>query len=226
MSASRLQRIQQVLNQRQPDLTAVMAGVHKEHNVSAVMRTCDAVGAWEIHSVGQDGRLVIKRTAAAGVQRWVRLHQHPDVAEGCRALRDRGFQLVAAHLCDEAVDFREVDYTRPTALVLGREKLGVPEAALAQVDTAIRIPMAGFTDSLNVSVAAAVVLYEAQRQRLEAGLYDQRRLDDETYRRTLFEWVQPKIARYCRQRGLRYPELDDEGHVVGGIEALQGVDAS
>lgn len=222
MSARRLQRMQRVLSRRQPDLTAVMAGVHKEHNVSAVLRTCDAVGVWEAHSMGQEGRLAIKRTAAAGVQHWVRLRQHHDIADGCAMLRDRGFRLLAVHASPDAVDFRAIDYTRPTALLLGREKEGMPPEALDQADADISIPMAGFAESLNVSVAAAVVLFEAQRQRCAAGFYDQCRLDAETYRRALFEGMQPRIARYCRQHGLPYPELDDEGHVVGGLQSIGG----
>ncbi len=222
MSAERLRRMRQALMKRQPDLTVVMAGVHKEHNVSAVIRSCDAVGVPVLHSVGQESRLAIKRTASAGVTRWVKLQQHEDIATGLAQLRGEGFQLVAAHASSRAVDFRSVDYTVPTAVILGQELEGMPADAAAAADTHIAIPMAGLTESLNVSVAAAVTLYEAQRQRAAAGFYDRCRMDDETLRRTLFEWLQPKIARYCRERGLPYPELDEEGHVVGGAEAISG----
>ncbi|MDN3519679.1 tRNA (guanosine(18)-2'-O)-methyltransferase TrmH [Aquisalimonas lutea] len=217
MSATRLQRMQRALELRQPDLTVVMAGVHKEHNVSAVIRTCDAVGVPLLHSMGQEGRLAIRRTASAGVTRWVEVRQHAHIAAGLDELRGAGFQLLAAHASPGAVDFRAVDYTRASAVILGRELEGMPEEAVARADQHVRIPMAGLTESLNVSVAAAVILFEAQRQRAAAGLYDRCRLDPETYRRTLFEWMQPKIARYCRRQGLAYPELDEEGHVVGGL---------
>ncbi len=214
MSANRLQRMQSVLERRQPDLTVAMAGVNKEHNVSAVLRSCDAVGVGEAHVLGTEGRLAVKRTAASGVRRYVALRQHRELLDGCDHLQGRGFRLVAADCTEQAVDFRAVDYTRPVALVLGRELLGIPEPVMARVDATIRIPMAGLAESLNVSVAAAVVLYEAQRQRVAAGLYDRCRLDPEVYRRTLFEWLHPRIARYCRQRGLAYPELDDDGEVA------------
>lgn len=217
MSASRLQRMQRALALRQPDLTVVMAGVHKEHNVSAVIRTCDAVGVPLLHSMGQEGRLAIRRTASAGITRWVEVRQHARIVPGLDELRGEGFQLLAAHASPGAVDFRAVDYTLPSAVILGRELEGMPEEAAERADRHVRIPMAGLTESLNVSVAAAVILFEAQRQRAAAGLYDHCRLDPETYRRTLFEWMQPKIARYCRRQGLAYPELDEEGHVVGGL---------
>ncbi len=224
MTAKRLQMLQRVLDQRQPDLTVAMAGVHKEHNVSAVVRSCDAVGVPVLHSIGQDGKLAIKRTASAGITRWVKLQQHEDITASMAMLREQGFRLLAAHASAQAVDFRSVDYTQPTALILGQELEGMPPAAAAAADAHISITMAGLTESLNVSVAAAVTLYEAQRQRTAAGMYDQCRMDEQTYRRTLFEWMQPKIARYCRARGLDYPDLDDEGHVVGGAAALKAAE--
>lgn len=224
MSAERLQRMQKALRMRQPDLTVVMAGVHKEHNVSAVIRSCDAVGVPVLHSIGQDGKLAIKRTASAGITRWVTLQQHEEISAGLAMLRGQGFRLLAAHASPEASDFRALDYTRPTAVILGQELEGMPPTAVAAADAHVSIPMAGLTESLNVSVAAAVILYEAQRQRAAAGMYDRCRMDEETYRRTLFEWMQPKIARYCRARGLEYPELDDEGHVVGGAAALKAAE--
>lgn len=214
MTAKRLQLLQRVLDQRQPDLTVVMAGVHKEHNVSAVLRSCDAVGVWEAHSLGQEGRLAIKRTAAAGVQRRVRLRYHNNIAEGCRLLKQRGFTLYAAHWSERSMDFRSVDYTKPCAIVLGRELEGMPEAAAEAADAHVTIPMVGLVESLNVSVAAAVILYEAQRQREAAGMYRERRLNEATCREVLFEWMHPRIARYCRQRGMSYPELDEDGHVI------------
>ncbi len=224
MTAKRLQLLEQVLDQRQPDLTVAMAGVHKEHNVSAVLRTCDAVGVWEAHSLGQEGKLTVRRTAAAGVQRRVALRQHEDIREGCRRLLERGFLLYAAHWSERSVDFRSVDYTRPCAVLLGQELEGMPEAAVQAADAHVTIPMVGLVASLNVSVAAAVILYEAQRQREAAGMYAHPRLDENVRRETLFEWLHPRIARYCRQRGLPYPDLDQDGHVIR--ESWERIEAS
>lgn len=215
MTASRLQRMCAVLDRRQPDLGVIMAGVHKEHNVSAVLRTADAVGVLEVHSMDAVSAPALRRTAHAGVGRRVALHHHEDVEAGCARLREQGMRLYATVLSADAVDFRAVDYTGPCAIMLGAELHGVPPRAAAQADGHLTIPMMGLAESLNVSVAAAVILYEAQRQRLAAGLYDRCRLDPERYRRLLFEWMHPRIARYCRQHGLDYPEMDDDGDLAG-----------
>jgi tRNA (guanosine-2'-O-)-methyltransferase len=124
---------------------------------------------------------------------------------------------VAAHPGGAAADYREVDYTVPTALLIGTELFGVSEAALREADCQVKIPMQGMTQSLNVAVACAIVLYEAMRQRDAAGLYGGRQLDRELRDAQRFEWLHPALARYCSERGLPYPELDEEGDVVGRL---------
>ncbi|MGD8428987.1 MAG: tRNA (guanosine(18)-2'-O)-methyltransferase TrmH [Ectothiorhodospiraceae bacterium] len=215
MSATRLERLRAALDRRQPDLRVFLEGVHKPHNLSAILRTCDAVGVFRAHAVIAEGDFTFHRNASAGVGKWVDVVTHADVATGIRAMQEEGLRVCAATLSPRAVDFREVDYTRPTAVLLGAELRGVSATAEALVDEHIVIPMDGLGQSLNVSVAAAVILFEAQRQRREAGLYNGCRLDPATYRRTLFEWMQPTVARYCRSRGLDYPELDGDGAVKG-----------
>jgi tRNA (guanosine-2'-O-)-methyltransferase len=122
--------------------------------------------------------------------------------------------LVAAHLSDEAVDYREVDYTQPIALVLGTELFGVSDTTLSFADQQISIPMMGVSQSLNVSVACAIVLYEAQRQRQAAGMYDRCRLDEKTLSRQRFEWLHPVLTDYCQRYGLDYPPLDESGDLA------------
>ena len=138
-----------------------------------------------------------------------------DLASACRFLRDRGFQLVAAHLSEASEDYRDIDYTRPTALVVGTELFGVSEEALALSDRQVMIPMKGMTQSLNVSVACAIVLYEAMRQREAAGLYGRERLERGILEAQRFEWMHPVVAAFCRERGLDYPELDENGDIIG-----------
>lgn len=195
-----------------------MDNVHKPHNVSAVVRTCDAVGVLEAHAVapGQD-TFVPRHESASGVRKYIRVRTHPSHGAAFDALRDRGFRIYAAHLDENSRDFRSVDFTRPTAFLLGAELDGVSDDALAGADGAVFIPMLGAVASLNVSVAAAILLFEAQRQRQAAGLYDTRRLDADTYTRTLFEWAYPEIAELCRRRGQPYPPLDDEGELLGDV---------
>jgi tRNA (guanosine-2'-O-)-methyltransferase len=123
--------------------------------------------------------------------------------------------VLAAHVTAEARDFRAEDYTRPTAILLGAELEGVSATALALADATVTIPLLGMVPSLNVSVAAALLLYEAERQRERAGLYRSPRLAPRVYHETLVEWLHPDVADYCRRRGLPFPEVDEDGCVTG-----------
>ena len=211
MTPQRLQRLRDVLARRQPDLTVLMDNVHKPHNFSAVLRTCDAVGVHTAHGVWPGERIRALGATSGGAGKWVNVVTHRDADSAARALRTQGFAIVAAHAGDGAREYRELDYTRPTAFVLGAELDGVSAAARAAADAQVFIPMHGFAESLNVSVAAAVLLFEAQRQRLAAGLYDRCRLDADTHARTLFEWAHPEVAAHCRRHGLPYPAIDERG---------------
>jgi len=177
-----------------------MERVHKPHNVAAIIRTCDAVGIATAHAVPGEEGVSRSNHIAQGAQRWVHLVKHPDTITGLSELKAQGFSLYAAHFDDAAVDFREIDFTQPSVVVLGTEKFGVSEEAVGLCDRSIIIPMLGMTQSLNVSVANAVILYEAQRQRSLKGLYDQpcaktRLVNDEL----AASWVDREIARRRRQ---------------------------
>ncbi len=143
----------------------------------------------------------------------MRARFHPTIAAAAEALRDGGMTILAANPSPAATDYREIDFTRPTAILFGQEKDGLTPEALALADGAISIPMVGFVASLNVSVAAAVVLFEAQRQRAAAGFYERCRLDRGLFDRTLFEWAHPRRAAECRRRGLPYPPLGPAGEI-------------
>jgi len=214
LSANRLARLRATLDRRQPDLRVLLDGVHKPHNVSAILRTCDAVGVYQAHTVVGGGRLDIHRHCAAGAGQWIRTCTHDHVIEAIAAARGDGLRVYAAHASDRAVDFRAVDYTAPCAVLMGAELWGVSRVAADQADGHIVVPMAGLVESLNVSVAAAGILFEAQRQRQAAGCYDAPRLDPDCYRRTLFEWLHPRIAEHCRAQGVDYPALDDDGDPI------------
>jgi tRNA (guanosine-2'-O-)-methyltransferase len=149
----------------------------------------------------------------------VKVCTHPNHADAFRHLRGKGLQILAADLNPEAKDFRTVDYTLPTAILLGAEKPGVSAEALDLADGTIFIPIIGAVESLNVSVAAAVILYEAQRQRQAAGLYEVIQLGEETRQRLLFEWGYRRLAETCRRRKLPYPRLGPEGEL---LEPLPG----
>ena len=218
MTDRRRDTVDAVLARRQPDLTVLAERLHKPRNFSAIVRTCDAVGINEVHAVpGEDG-LAVHWNTSQGAEKWMNVRTHADFPAACRFLRRRGFQLVAAHLSGRAKDYRDIDYTVPTALVIGTELFGVSKEAVQEADCQVMIPMRGMTQSLNVSVACAIVLYEALRQRDEKGLYEGGpRLDDETYSVQRFEWLHPVVARFCRERGLDYPPLDEDGDIVGSF---------
>jgi tRNA (guanosine-2'-O-)-methyltransferase len=214
LTPERRQRLDEVLSRRQPDLTVLAENLHKPRNFSAVVRSCDAVGILRVHAVPGLAQPRHHWHTSQGAEKWIEVQSHASVDDASAALRDQGFQLVAAHLSGEALDYREVDYTRPTALVIGTELFGVSPAALAHADRQVCIPMLGMSQSLNVSVACAIVLYEAQRQREVAGMYAACRLDPATHARLRFEWLHPKLAAFCRERGIAYPALDEEGNLL------------
>ncbi|HBR98824.1 MAG TPA: tRNA (guanosine(18)-2'-O)-methyltransferase TrmH, partial [Gammaproteobacteria bacterium] len=205
MTPQRYQKIRDTLNRRQPDLTVLAENVHKPHNISAILRTCDAVGIAKAHVVMPDDPGFRMRSGIAmGSDRWVEHQLYTDINLPIERLKASGHRVLAAHFSDHAVDFRDIDYTQPTALLLGTEKFGVSETAVAACDAHVVIPMMGMVASFNVSVAAAIILSEAQRQRAKAGMYSDVRLPQAEYQRLLFRWCQPIVAQFCDERDLAY----------------------
>lgn len=219
----RFERLKAVLNRRMGDLTVLLEQVDKPHNLSAILRSCDAVGVLEAHLVSLPGRLATFNSTAQGSQKWVPLHRHPDSAAAISQLRQQGFRLYGTHLSTDAIDYRLCDFTGPTAFVLGAEKWGLSDATAQLVDQAILIPMQGMVQSLNVSVATATLLFEALRQRQAAGLLPSagEGLSRERYGRQLFEWAYPEVAAWCREEGRPYPALTDSGEISEPLPRLR-----
>ncbi|MFV8818219.1 tRNA (guanosine(18)-2'-O)-methyltransferase TrmH [Haliea sp. E17] len=216
MTPERIARLQAVLERRQPDLTVVSDFVHKPRNLSAILRCCDAAGVLQLHAVLGDSDYRAFRGTARGSQQWVGVRRHNRLEDALTPLQQAGYQLVVAHLSAESVDYRDIDYTPPTALILGAERRG-PGPLARSAARHIVIPMVGMVESLNVSVAAGIILSEAQRQRQLAGMYDRSRLDGATRERLFFEWGHPGVRDFCRQRGLAYPPLDAEGEIADPV---------
>lgn len=227
MSPERFQRIQSVLATRQPDLTVCMEEVHKPNNVSAIIRTADAVGVHKVHAVWPKADMRVLSHTSAGARNWVELETHDTMVNAVATLKDQGMQVVATNLSDSAIDFRDVDYTKPTAIILGGEKNGITAEALSLADQDIIIPMVGMVQSLNVSVASALILYEAQRQRQAAGMYDRAttQLPEAVVHRILFERGHPVLAKVARRKGLPYPPLDEHGQIVADEQWWQTMQA-
>lgn len=214
MTPERFHRIREVLVRRQLDLTVLLENVHKPHNFAAVLRTADAVGLYEAHAVVPDRTLRTSLNSASGADKWVEVDLSETITEGLERLKRRGLRILAAHPAPDALDYRAVDFTQPTAILFGQEKDGLSAEALAATESRIAVPMAGFVTSLNVSVAAAVVLFEAMRQRTAAGLYEKSRMDSNLFARKLFEWAYPQLADLCRRRGASYPRLGEDGELL------------
>ena len=214
MTPERLQAIITSLNQRQPDLTVMMENIIKPHNLAAVARTSDAVGALDIHAITPRKSIKLSQMSAGGVKKWISVKTHKDTESGIDFLKQQGFQIIATHLSEQTKDYRDIDYTQPTAILVGEELEGITEQALSLSDECVAIPMAGLVQSLNVSVASALLLYEAYRQREATGMYDQRRIDDVTYYRLLFEWCHPIVTRYCKRRKIPYPKINDQAEII------------
>ncbi|WP_221091324.1 tRNA (guanosine(18)-2'-O)-methyltransferase TrmH [Deinococcus aquaedulcis] len=221
MTPERYAKILRVLSRRQPTLTVLMDEVNKPHNLSAIVRTCDAVGVLRAHAVPPRGGKLADfeghtfEATSGSAHKWVPVQRHADAVQAVRELQAQGFAVLATHLSQRSVDYREADYTRPTCVLLGAEKWGVSDEAAEAADMNIVVPMFGMVQSLNVSVAAATILFEAQRQRLAAGLYDTPQLSPEQLRAWAFEWAYPDLAPAYRERGEAYPALDEHGQIVG-----------
>jgi tRNA (guanosine-2'-O-)-methyltransferase len=214
MTPERLSTIKNSLNKRQAGLTVIMENVRKPHNLAAVARTLEAVGGLEIHAITQLTSLRLTQMSAGGIKKWIKVNKHPSTEQGIQHLKQQGFQIIATCLSDSSKDYRDIDYTKPTAILIGEELEGISEQAKQLADEKICIPMIGMVQSLNVSVASALVLYEAYHQRMAAGLYEQRSIDDETYQTLLFEACHPKIATRCQQKNIPYPAIDEDAVIL------------
>lgn len=219
MTPERFQKLTRTLQRRQPDLTLLTEQIHKPRNIAALVRTSDAVGIHEVHMVWPWDQHRAYRGTAMGSDRWVDIVRHESMLEGIDHLKSKGLKVFAAHLSEESVDYRSVDFTQPCALLLGNEKKGVSRSIIEHVDTQITIPMEGMVESFNVSVAAAIILAEAHHQRQHAGMYDVCRLDEDIYRQAFFRWAHPQVAKFCDERGIAYPEVDaNDGEILGASE--------
>jgi tRNA (guanosine-2'-O-)-methyltransferase len=212
----RFERLRAVLDRRMGDLTVLLEHVDKPHNLSAILRSCDAVGVLEAHAVSLKGRVPTFNRTALGSQKWVALHRHERTTDAIARLKADGFRIYGTHLGTDAVDYRSCDFTGPTAFVLGAEKWGLSEATAAAIDQPIVIPMAGMVQSLNVSVANAILLFEALRQRQAKGCLPSQGegVAPERYGPLLFEWAYPQVADWCRREGRPYPALSPEGAIL------------
>ena len=189
MTPQRHHRLITVLDHRQPDLTVVLENVFDPHNVSAVMRTCDAVGIQDIYILNNrippHKKWGYKSSSTAA--EWLTVHQFTDAEKCFEEVRKKYEKIYTSYLSDGATDLYEMNLTQSIALVFGNETFGVSDEIRKYCDGDFIIPQVGIIKSLNISVACAVTLYEAFRQKKQKGHYEQPRLVE-----TDLQYVQKK----------------------------------
>ncbi|NND09516.1 MAG: RNA methyltransferase [Saprospiraceae bacterium] len=176
MRPERLQKILTLAKHRQLDLTVVLENVHDPHNISAVMRTCDAVGICDVYILNTDPSLQSQRfkpgkRTTSGSRKWVHAHLFKDLEECFSAVRARYERIYTTQVDPKLPSYFDIDLTNSLALVFGNEHTGVSNEARSKADGSICIPQVGMVHSLNISVACAVVLYEVYRQRDAKNMY-------------------------------------------------------
>lgn len=190
MTPERREKLIGVLNKRQNDITVVLENVFDPHNISAVMRTCDAVGVQEIFvlntKIPPHRKWGAKSSSSAA--KWLTIHQFGNAKECFAELRQNYAHIFTTHLSRDAIGLYSIDMTQPVALVFGNEHLGVSEEIKAMADGNFIIPQVGIIRSLNISVACAVTLYEAYRQKEAAGHYQAGKLKDPQLSNLLQQW--------------------------------------
>jgi len=191
MTEERLVKFQKVLAHRQNDLTVVLENVIDPHNISAVMRSCDAVGIQEIFvlntRIPRHKKWGFRSSRSAA--KWVTVHQFEDVADCFAAIRNSYSSIFTTSLTSNSISLYNMELTRSMALVFGNEQYGVSDEINALSDGSFVIPQVGMIQSLNISVACAVTLYEAYRQKLTAGHYDQQKLTNEHVNTLFNQWA-------------------------------------
>lgn len=190
MTPERNERLTAVLNKRQPDLTVLLENVFDPHNISAVMRTCDAVGIQDVYILNTKIPVHKKWGAksSSSAAKWLTVHQFTDAAVCFATLRRHYKKIYTTHLSSDAVGLHDLNLTEPVALVFGNEHSGVSEEIIKMADGNFIIPQVGIIKSLNISVACAVTLYEAYRQKVNAGQYDRAKLEGEKLEMLRGEW--------------------------------------
>ncbi|WP_237722112.1 TrmH family RNA methyltransferase [Sediminibacterium roseum] len=201
LTPERKAKLLNVLSKRQAGLTVVMENVDDPHNISAVMRTCEAVGIQDIfvlttkiHPHRQFGP-----RSSSSAAKWLTVHSFTDTKECVAELRKRYSKILTTHLGEDSITLHNIDFTESIALVFGNEHDGVSEEIRAMADGNFIIPQMGIIQSLNISVACAVTIYEAMRQKQIAGHYDQPSLSEERREALMKDWSIPRKQKHDRQ---------------------------
>jgi tRNA (guanosine-2'-O-)-methyltransferase len=186
----RVEKIKWVLSKRQPSLHVVIENIHDPHNVSAIFRTCDAAGIPKVSLVYNIEKFPkIGKKSSASAYKWIEREKFKSIEECYTQLKKEKFKLYASSLNSHSKNLYELDFTQKTAIIFGNEHRGLSKEAEELADETFFIPMHGMVQSLNVSVSAAISIYEALRQRSLKGLYDESELSQKELQKLIDEWV-------------------------------------
>lgn len=186
----RLEKLTSVLEKRQPNLTIILENINDKHNLAACLRSCDAVGVSDVYILyhGEQPERKLGKNAAASATKWLNIHRFYNVEKCFDAVRSKGMKIYTTALGEESVSLFNMDLKEGVALCFGNEHEGVSSKALELADGNFNIPQAGMIQSLNISVACAVSLYEAYRQRMVAGYYDELQYPESEFQENLENW--------------------------------------
>lgn len=185
----RIEKIKWVLSKRQPSLRVVLENIHDPHNVSAIFRTCDAAGVPKVSLVYNVEKFPkIGKKSSASAYKWIEREKYKSIEDCYSQLRDEKFVIYASSLNSDSKSLYDLDFTKKTAIVFGNEHRGLSNEAEKLADERFFIPMYGMVQSLNVSVSAAICIYEALRQRLIRKKYDKSELSTKELKNLLDEW--------------------------------------
>ena len=206
MTPERRDKLLNVLSKRQTNLTVVLENVQDPHNASAVMRTCDAVGIQEVYilttKIPRHKKWGYRSSSSA--LKWLTIHEFDNLEECVAALRKKFSKILTTHLSSDAVSLHDINFTESIALVFGNEHAGVTEEFRALADGNFIIPQMGIIQSLNISVACAVSIYEAMRQKMNAGHYNQASLPKEQMDSLLTQWgfetEEPEVYKVFKEK--------------------------
>jgi len=183
MLTNRKLKIEKLLKHRQPNLTVVLENVDDPFNISAILRTCDSIGVLDIYVLkyGVKKDYAFRHKPAVGVGKWLNIHQFNDIDKCMEVVKSKYHSIYATHLNAEAQSIYEKDFTQSCAIVFGNEHDGISNEMLSHCNGNITIPQFGMVQSLNVSVACAVILHEAMRQKIKAEHYSTQQISDEVH---------------------------------------------
>ena len=194
LTDNRRERFNKVLAMRTKHFTVATEDVYQLHNTSAVMRTCDVFGIQEVNIVEEVNSKSIDREIAMGAQKWVDLNRYHTVKSCIEDLKANGYKIVATTPHVEDCDLIDFDITQKSCFFFGRETEGLSQQVLDEADCYLKIPMVGFTESLNISVSAAIILQHVTAQLRKSSIKWE--LTEEEIIEKRFDWIKKTIKNY------------------------------